>query len=182
MRGCCDSMPSPVRRPGQGAATVASMVIMLSIIQRVSSGRVRVDGVVQGEIGLGYVMLAGYERGDGGAEIAATVAKLRYLRAFPGRTPMDRDIVEVGGAVLLISQFTLAGRLSKGRRPSFDRAEQPELAQKLYGQTAAALRSEGMEVALGVFGAQMQVALVNEGPVTFVLTARDGKVVDWTGP
>lgn len=149
---------------------------MLTVIQRVSRAAVRVDGEVVGAIGRGAMLLVAVERGDVEADAVATAKKLVSLRFFPGATPMDRTLAEVGGGVLVISQFTLAGTLRKGRRPSFDGAELPERARALYEAVAAALRAEGLEVATGRFAAHMEVELVNDGPVTFLLRSVAGQV------
>ena len=102
------------------------------------------------------------------------VEKLRTFRIFPdGQGKMNRSLVDVGGAVLLVSQFTLLGRTASGRRPSFDEAAPPEEAKRMYEHVAADLRRQGTPVETGVFAAHMTVALVNDGPVTFVLDSRD---------
>jgi D-tyrosyl-tRNA(Tyr) deacylase len=147
---------------------------MIAVVQRVSRAEVRVEGEVAGKIGLGLAVLVGVERGDCEADADVLARKLCALRIFPGRTPMDLSIKDVAGACLVISQFTLAGSTCKGNRPSFDRAEDPALAQKLYERVAERIRTEGIEVATGRFAADMKVELVNDGPVTFVLRARDG--------
>src|SRR5512137_3008952 len=106
---------------------------MIVVVQRVSHAEVRVDGEAVGAIGLGLALLVGIERGDGKADAEALARKLCALRIFPGRTPMDLSVKDVGGACLVVSQFTLAGTTRKGNRPSFDRAEEPALADALYG-------------------------------------------------
>jgi D-aminoacyl-tRNA deacylase len=150
---------------------------MIVVVQRVSRAEVRVDGETVGRIGVGLMLLVGVERGDGGADADAVVRKLLALRIFPGRTPMDLSVKDVGGACLVVSQFTLAGTTRKGNRPSFDRAEDPALANALYEQVAEQIRQAGISVATGRFAAHMEVDLVNDGPVTFVLRARDGGLV-----
>ena len=149
---------------------------MLTVIQRVSRAEVRVDGEVVGAIGRGLMLLVAVERGDGEADAVATAKKLAVLRCFPGATPMDRALAEVGGGCLVVSQFTLAASLRKGRRPGFDRAELPGRARALYEAVVAALRAEGLEVATGRFGAHMEVELVGDGPVTFILRSADGQL------
>ncbi len=149
---------------------------MILVVQRVSRAAVRVAGEVVGSIGLGLAVLVGVERGDGKADAEALARKLCALRIFPGRTPMDLSVKDVGGACLVVSQFTLAGTTRKGNRPSFDRAEEPALADALYEYLAEQLRQQGIPVATGRFAAQMDVELVNDGPVTFVLRARDGSL------
>jgi D-aminoacyl-tRNA deacylase len=149
---------------------------VLTVIQRVSRASVRVDGEVVGAVERGAMLLVAVERGDVEADAVATAKKIASLRFFPGATPMDRTLAEVGGGVLVISQFTLAGTLRKGRRPSFDGAELPERARALYEAVAEALRAEGLTVATGRFAAHMEVELVNDGPVTFLLRSVAGQV------
>jgi D-tyrosyl-tRNA(Tyr) deacylase len=145
---------------------------MRTVLQRVRRAEVRVEGEVVGAIGAGVVLLVGVERGDTEADADATARKVAALRFFPGRTPMDRTLAEVGGACLVVSQFTLAADLRRGNRPGFDRAEGPEAAERLYERVAQRLRDAGLTVATGRFGASMDVGLVNDGPVTFVLDTR----------
>jgi D-tyrosyl-tRNA(Tyr) deacylase len=147
---------------------------MIVVVQRVSRAEVRVDGESIGKIGLGLMLLVGVERGDSPADADALAHKLALLRIFRGRTPMDLSVKDAGGACLVISQFTLAGSTRKGNRPSFARAEDPALAQSLYEYLADQIRKEGIEVATGRFAAHMDVELVNDGPVTFILQARGG--------
>jgi len=150
---------------------------MIVVVQRVSRAEVRVDSESVGKIGAGLMVLVGVERGDGEADADVLARKLVALRIFPGRTPMDRSVKEIAGACLVVSQFTLAGSTRKGNRPSFDRAEDPALANALYLRLAERIRGEGLEVATGRFAADMKVELVNDGPVTFVLQARAGGLV-----
>jgi len=147
---------------------------MIVVVQRVSRAEVRVGGEVVGKIGLGLAILVGVERGDGRADAEVLARKLVALRTFPGRMPMDLSVKDVSGGCLVISQFTLAGSTRKGNRPSFDRAEQPTSAQSLYEHLAEQLRQQGITVATGRFAADMEVDLVNDGPVTFILQARAG--------
>jgi D-tyrosyl-tRNA(Tyr) deacylase len=144
---------------------------MRLILQRVSSAAVRVEGETVGEIGRGILALVGVEKGDGPEKAAAAVAKLATLRTFEdeeGR--MNLDARAAGGAFLVVSQFTLAGSpLAKGRRPSFTDAAPPAEAEPLVDRITDGLRQQGFPVATGRFGAKMEVALVNDGPVTFVL-------------
>ena len=146
---------------------------MRLVIQRVSSASVSIDNHVVGEIGRGLVVLVGVADGDGAADIEYTSGKIRELRIFPdddGR--MNRSVVEVGGSVLVVSQFTLLGDVRRGRRPGFDAAAPPELAKSIYEQLVERLRSEGLDVVTGVFQAHMSVALVNDGPVTILVDSR----------
>jgi D-tyrosyl-tRNA(Tyr) deacylase len=143
---------------------------MRAVLQRVSSARVRVDGAVVGEIARGFLVLLGVGRGDGDAEVEYIAGKIHSVRVFPddeGR--MNRSIVDVGGAVLVVSQFTLYGDVRRGRRPSFIDAAEPVRANALYEAVVANLRGRGLTVATGVFQADMQVELVNDGPVTLIL-------------
>lgn len=150
---------------------------MKTLLQRVSRAEVRVDGDVVGRIGKGVVLFVGVEKGDDEQDAAATARKVAALRIFPGRTPMDRTLEDVGGACLVVSQFTLAGSLKKGNRPGFDKAEDPERAEALYLAVAKGLEGYGREVATGRFAALMEVELVNDGPVTFLLEVRGGRVL-----
>ena len=149
---------------------------MLTVLQRVSRAEVRVDGEVVGRIEKGVLLLAGVEKGDDEKDAEATARKVAALRIFPGRTPMDRTLEDVGGAVLVVSQFTLAASLGKGNRPGFDKAEDPERAEALYLAVARHLEGHGLEVQTGRFAALMEVDLVNDGPVTFCLRVTDAKV------
>jgi D-tyrosyl-tRNA(Tyr) deacylase len=142
---------------------------MRLVIQRVSSAAVRVAGETVGAIGRGMLVLVGVERGDQPAAVHAAAAKLTGLRLFSdaaGR--MNLDAAAAGGAFLLVSQFTLAGSIERGRRPSFERAAPPEAAAPLCELLAAELRRHGQRVETGRFGAMMEVELVNDGPVTLV--------------
>lgn len=150
---------------------------MIVVVQRVSRAEVRVEGEIIGKIGPGLMLLVGVERGDVAQDADALARKVTALRIFPGRTPMDLSVKDVGGGCLVVSQFTLAGNTRKGNRPSFDRAEDPAAAKMRYEAFADQLRRDGLTVATGQFAAHMEVDLVNDGPVTFVLRARDGGLV-----
>jgi D-tyrosyl-tRNA(Tyr) deacylase len=144
-----------------------------TVIQRVTSAEVTVDGSVVGRIGPGLLVLLGVEKGDGPTDLEYTVAKVADLRCFSdaeGR--MNRSVREVGGAVLVVSQFTLCGDTRKGRRPSFDDAAPPEQARLLYEDAVQRLRAARLTVATGQFRAMMAVSLVNDGPVTFIVDSR----------
>jgi D-tyrosyl-tRNA(Tyr) deacylase len=147
---------------------------MRAVIQRVTSARVRVGERVTGEIARGLVVLLGVERDDSAADVAYTTGKIREMRVFEGEAgrPMDRSLVETGGGVLVVSQFTLYGDLRKGRRPSFDRAAPPDAARALYEDLVRELRAARIDVATGEFQASMQVELVNDGPVTILLDSK----------
>jgi D-tyrosyl-tRNA(Tyr) deacylase len=144
------------------------------VLQRVSRAEVRVGGRVTGTIGLGYVVLAGFAPGDTEAQLAWMADKVLGLRLFADAAgKMNRALADVGGGVLVVSQFTLYGDASKGRRPSFVGAAPPEVAVPLYERFVALLRergaASGTPVATGEFGAMMEVELVNDGPVTLIL-------------
>jgi len=142
---------------------------MKMVIQRVSRAEVRVDGDAVGRIGAGLAVLVGLESGDGEQHLERAARRLATLRIFSddeGR--MNRGLDEVGGTVLAVSQFTLAGSIRKGRRPSFDRALAGDAAEPLFERFLELLRDEGVTVETGVFGALMDVELVNDGPVTLI--------------
>ena len=143
---------------------------MRAVVQRVSSASVRVDGIERGACERGLLVLLGVAAGDDAGSayrLAEKVARLRVFENEEGR--FDRSVLDVGGGALVVSQFTLLADTRKGNRPSFTAAAEPELAEALYGRFCAALGDLGVPVATGVFGARMQVALVNDGPVTIVL-------------
>jgi D-aminoacyl-tRNA deacylase len=149
---------------------------MISLVQRVARAEVRVQGEVVGQIGPGLLLFVGVERGDTEADADATARKVAALRIFPGRHPMDQALADVGGACLVVSQFTLAGSIRKGNRPGFEGAEAPARAQALYERVATSIAATGIPVATGQFAADMEVSLVNDGPVTFVVVVRNGVV------
>jgi D-tyrosyl-tRNA(Tyr) deacylase len=143
---------------------------MRVVLQRVSRAAVRVDGRIVGEIGRGFLVLAGFTAGDTDATVAWMAEKVAGLRVFPDAAgKMNRSLDEIGGAALVVSQFTLYGDARKGRRPSFVAAAPPAVAEPLYERLAGALAARGIPVARGVFGAVMAVELVNDGPVTLLL-------------
>ena len=143
---------------------------MRSVVQRVSRAAVRVDGQVVGEIGAGLLVLLGFADGDGEGEAGSLAAKVARLRIFANELGrFDLSVLDTGGAVLVVSQFTLLADTAKGSRPSFTKAAPPEDAARLYERFCAALRDLGLTVEQGVFGARMEVELVNDGPVTIVL-------------
>lgn len=146
---------------------------MIAVIQRVSQAQVSVDGAVVGQIGRGVLALVCAERTDTGTEAAALVAKVLGYRIFPdeqGR--MNRSLVDVDGGLLAVPQFTLAADTNSGTRPSFTPAAPPELGERLFGDFVRVARERHARVATGVFGAHMQVQLINDGPVTFWLQTR----------
>lgn len=150
---------------------------MISLIQRVRQASVVVDGDVVGAIEQGLLVFVGVERGDTIADADATARKIAGLRVFPGRTPTDLAVGDIGGGCLVVSQFTLAAELRHGNRPDFTAAAAAADGERLYQRVAAQLAGTGLRVATGRFGAAMQVRLDNDGPFSLVLTVRDGKVV-----
>ena len=143
---------------------------MRAVVQRVSGASVSVDGVVRGSCGRGLVVLLGIARDDDGETAERLASKVAHLRVFEesgGR--LDRSLVDVGGEALVVSQFTLVADARKGTRPSFSAAASGKEAEPVYERFCAALEHAGVAVARGVFGARMEVVLVNDGPVTIVL-------------
>lgn len=140
---------------------------MRALVQRVSAASVRVDGAVIGEIGEGVLILVCAMQGDANdlpGKLAAKISKLRIFRDDEGR--MNRSLVDIGGAALVVSQFTLAADTSRGNRPGFSAAAPPAEGERLYLAFAEEMRALGVPVATGQFGADMAVSLVNDGPVT----------------
>ncbi len=151
---------------------------MRAVVQRVAHASVTVGERVTGAIGPGLVVFVGVEKEDTTTDVEYIVSKIRDLRIFAdegdehGRTRMNRSVVDVHGAVLVVSQFTLAGDVRRGRRPSFDAAAAPDIARDLYETVVQQLRSTGIDVATGEFQAMMRVELVNDGPVTILIDSR----------
>jgi D-aminoacyl-tRNA deacylase len=147
------------------------------VLQRVSRAGVSVDGELAASIGHGLLALVGVEQGDGPQEVEALAGKLAGLRIFSdGAAKMNLSIVDVEGEILVVSQFTLLGDVAKGRRPSFTEAAPPDEARLLVDSLVATLSRIGIPTASGVFGAAMEVNLVNDGPVTLVLEVSGGRV------
>lgn len=148
---------------------------MRVVIQRVSSASVTVNGEITGNIEKGLLVLAGIEDADTGEDVAWLSNKITHLRVFDDEAGvMNRDVMETDGGILLISQFTLHAATKKGNRPSYIRAAKPEVAIPLYEQFARQLSGElGKPVATGIFGADMKVALVNDGPVTIWIDSKN---------
>jgi D-aminoacyl-tRNA deacylase len=143
---------------------------MRVVVQRVSKAAVTIDHRVAGTIGRGFCLLVGFTHGDGEPEVDWMAEKVSGLRLFSdAQGKMNLGLTEAGGAVLVVSQFTLYGDAAKGRRPSFIEAARPEVAIPLYHRFVAALRERGLTVATGEFGADMQVEIHNDGPVTMIL-------------
>jgi D-tyrosyl-tRNA(Tyr) deacylase len=146
---------------------------MRAVVQRVGRGEVRVDGKAVGAVGKGFVVLLGVARGDGEADARALADKVAALRVFEDAAgKMNLALAEVGGGLLVVSQFTLLGDARKGNRPSFIDAAGPEEGNALYERFCALLREKGLPVATGTFRAMMEVELVNDGPVTILLDSR----------
>jgi D-tyrosyl-tRNA(Tyr) deacylase len=142
---------------------------MKCVIQRVRRASVSVGDEVVAEIGIGLLILAGVEKGDDEQAMRDAAKKLRELRVFSDDAgKMNRDVAEIGGEILAVSQFTLAGSIARGRRPSFDNAEEPEGARILFDLFARELAAGGVPVKCGRFREMMIVSLENDGPVTFV--------------
>ena len=147
------------------------------VVQRVSRASVDVDGVDVGSIRAGFLLLVGIEPSDTEEDVSRAVEKVVNLRVFPDDAgQMNRSLLETGGSALVVSQFTLLGDVRRGRRPSFVRAAPPEHAEPLVDRFVDVLRTTGIHVETGVFGASMDVELVNSGPVTMVLEIREGRV------
>ena len=147
---------------------------MRAVVQRVASARVRVGDRTTGEIARGLLVLVGVGRDDTSADVKYLAGKIRDLRVFEDDAgkPMDRSLVDVGGALLVVSQFTLYGDVRKGRRPAFDQAAPSETARSLYEELVRELRAARLPVATGEFQAMMQVELVNDGPVTILIDSK----------
>ena len=146
---------------------------MRAVIQRVTSAKVTVGERTIGQIGPGLLVLLGVESGDGPSDLQYIASKIGDLRIFPDEAgKMNRSVLDTRGSVLVVSQFTLSGDARNGRRPSFVSAAPPEIARPLYEDVVQELRAAGLVVETGEFQAMMQVALVNDGPVTILLDSR----------
>ena len=149
---------------------------MRFVIQRVSNAKVTVDGEVSGEIGDGMAILCGISREDSADDIDYLVSKtvnLRIFRATDDSSGFDRSLLDIGGSVLLVSQFTLYANTRKGRRPGFTDAALPDAAEPLYERVVQEFKLQGVNVQTGVFGAMMQVELTNDGPATFIIDSAE---------
>jgi D-tyrosyl-tRNA(Tyr) deacylase len=153
------------------------MLGMRVVVQRVSDASVRVDGEVVGSVGQGLLILVGVTGADTERDAHAVADKLAGLRIFADDAGlMNRSVVDVGGSCLVVSQFTLYGSTRKGRRPSFTSAVTPDIAEPMVDEVVRRLRGHGLAVETGVFGAMMDVSLVNAGPVTLVIESVDGTI------
>lgn len=152
---------------------------MIGLIQRVSGAKVGIGGSICGEIGVGLLVLAAIERGDGTEQAAKLAARLVAYRVFADDAgKMNRSVKDVAGGVLLVPEFTLAADTGSGLRPSFSRAAPPELGAALFDELVAAVTATGVPCARGRFGADMQVTLTNDGPVTFWLQVPPARAVE----
>lgn len=151
---------------------------MKAVVQRVSQANVKVEGSTIGEIDQGLLILLGITDGDSEADIEAIVNKLIHLRIFEDEAgKMNLSLVDIGGEILSVSQFTLYGDVRKGRRPSFSKAAAPKEAEELYDAFNEYLREQEIVVETGSFGAMMDVSLTNDGPVTFIIESLNGKLI-----
>ena len=148
---------------------------MIAVIQRVSESSVRIDGKVKSEIGMGLLVLLGIEEADGREDIDWLAKKIVNLRIFPDEQEvMNKSLLDVGGELLLVSQFTLHASTKKGNRPSYIKAARPEIALPLYEQALTVFEAElGKSICTGTFGADMKVSLINDGPVTIHMDTKN---------
>jgi len=147
---------------------------VIAVIQRVSSSSVSVNNEIVGKIGIGLNILLGVKKGDAKEDIDKLVNKIVNLRIFRDENDkMNLSLLDVEGEALIISQFTLAGNIKRGRRPSFDYSETPETAKKYYEEFYEQVEAKGINVETGVFGAMMDVEIHNDGPVTFIVDSRE---------
>ncbi|MBS4070064.1 MAG: D-tyrosyl-tRNA(Tyr) deacylase [Algoriphagus sp.] len=148
---------------------------MIAVIQRVSESSVKIEGKIKAQIGLGLMILVGIEESDGPEDIEWLSKKIVNLRIFPDENEvMNRSLLEVNGEILLISQFTLHASTKKGNRPSYIKAAKPDIAIPIYEKMIVALETElGKSIGTGVFGADMKVSLINDGPVTIVMDTKN---------
>jgi D-tyrosyl-tRNA(Tyr) deacylase len=148
---------------------------MIAVIQRVSESSVRIDGNIKSKIGIGLLVLLGIEEADGREDIEWLAKKIVNLRIFPDEQEvMNKSLLDVGGELLLVSQFTLHASTKKGNRPSYIKAARPEIALPLYEEAIGVLEAElGKSIGTGTFGADMKVSLVNDGPVTLIMDTKN---------
>jgi D-tyrosyl-tRNA(Tyr) deacylase len=146
---------------------------MRAVIQRVSRGQVEVDGQIVGRVERGLLVYLGIDRDDGPDDLARIARKIPAMRIFPDSSgKMNLDVVQAGGGVLVVSNFTLLGDVSKGRRPAFVAAADPAVAEPMYEQLCALLRDVGLDVQTGRFGAKMSVTATNDGPINLVIDSK----------
>ncbi len=150
---------------------------MIALIQRVCSAQVRVEGKTISEIGPGMLLLLGIGHDDSQEDIEYIVRKTVHLRIFSdSQGNLNHSLLDTGGEILIVSQFTLLADTKKGRRPSFSDAAPPQIAEPLYRKTLETFRRYGISVGEGVFGAKMEVSLINDGPVTIIINSREQKL------
>ena len=148
---------------------------MKVLIQRVKNASVTIEGELYSEIGKGILALVGIEKGDGEEQVIKSAKKIVNLRIFPDENDkMNRSLIDVQGEMLIVSQFTLCGDCKKGTRPSFDKSASPDIANMLYEKFIAETQNYGIKTAHGKFGAMMDIALINDGPVTFMIEMQEG--------
>jgi D-tyrosyl-tRNA(Tyr) deacylase len=145
---------------------------MIAVVERVCSAAVTVDGQMTGRIGPGLLVLLGVEKGDGAGDLDYIVRKVSGLRVFTNDDKMTDSVMDTGGGILVVSQFTLSGDVRHGRRPDFSAAADPDTARQMYAQCIAAFRELGIPTESGVFGAHMTVERIGDGPVTILLNSR----------
>jgi D-aminoacyl-tRNA deacylase len=146
---------------------------MRAVIQRVSQAKVEIEGKTVGQIEKGLLVYISVGAGDTESDAKFFAEKIPALRIFPDQQDkMNISVTDAGGAILLISNFTLHGDCQKGRRPGFDLAEKPEAAKRLYEKVAELIKQQGVNIQTGVFGANMQISSINDGPVTFIINSR----------
>lgn len=170
-------MPQPAGTLASGISEIreaAILAYMKALVQRVTSASVTVEGREVAQIGAGLLLFLGIVKGDTDGDLEYVVRKSVGLRVFPDRTgKMNLSVSDTGGEILVVSQFTLAASMRKGYRPSFDNAEIPAAAESMYERLVKRLREEGIRVQTGLFGGNMSVVLVNDGPVTILLDSRE---------
>jgi D-tyrosyl-tRNA(Tyr) deacylase len=170
-----DRLPVVTNCLARAGRQIIERLAMIGLLQRVSEAAVTVDGVVTGAIERGLLVFVGIERGDGIAQATRLAERLTGYRVFADDAgKMNRSIADIDGGVLLVPQFTLAADTSKGMRPSFSSAAEPGEGERWFATLTAEIRARHDRVATGVFGADMKVALVNDGPVTFWLRVAPG--------
>lgn len=145
---------------------------MLAVVERVSRALVTVDGIETGSIGTGLLVLLGVEKGDTEEDLDYIVRKVSGLRIFENDGKMDKSVTDIGGQILVVSQFTLAGDARKGKRPDFTRAAEPQTAKDMYEKCIGAFRAMGIITREGEFGAHMSVQSTGDGPVTILLSSK----------
>jgi D-tyrosyl-tRNA(Tyr) deacylase len=148
---------------------------MRAVIQRVTQAKVEVDGSTVGQIERGLLVYVSVGKGDGDKDAQFIAEKIVNLRVFADKQDkMNLSVKDVGGSILLVSNFTLHGNCQKGRRPGFDEAAEPQMAKKLYETVIELVKKQGIEIQTGIFAAHMHISSVNDGPVTFILESRAG--------